>query len=82
MSVDGEDPLANVQDGVPTSHPRDHSSLVKGDTIEISMDPKSSGRVIKIGKFLSSEEVEEHFDLLHSHPDIFAWMYEEIPNIG
>lgn len=81
LSIDEEDPLSNTSDEIVMPHYEDHNSLLKGDTIEISMDLASSEKAIKIKKCLSSEEADEHFDLLHSHPDIFTWTYEYMPSI-
>lgn len=62
-------------------HLEDHGALLKGDTYNILMDPKSLIKVIKIGKFLSLEESRLHYDLLHHYPDIFTWSYEDMPSI-
>lgn len=81
MSIDEEDPLSNVDDDVPISHPGDHNSLLQGDTTDVYIKPKYFEKVIKIGKCLSSEEAKEHSNLLHSHLNIFAWTYEDMPSI-
>lgn len=38
--MDGEDPLSNLDDGLPIAHIEDHSPLQEGDTIDVLMDPK------------------------------------------
>jgi hypothetical protein len=71
LNVDQENPLSKIVNDVSIPHHKDHIPPLKGSTIEVFMDPKSSKKLINIGNFLSLEEVEDHFDLLHSHLCIF-----------
>lgn len=45
------------------------------------MSDKTPDKAIKARKYLSFEEFKEYSDLLHQFPSIFAWSYEQMPEI-
>ena len=45
------------------------------------MDPKEPSRVVKIGKCLSSELVEQLVKFLKKNQDVFAWKHVDLVGI-
>lgn len=45
------------------------------------MVPSIEKKVIKIGKCLYKEEHKQYSELLHEFPEIFSWIYSDMPDI-
>lgn len=57
------------------------SNLLINDTIDIKMDPCVEDKIIEIRKCLDEEDQKQYAKLLHEFPEIFFWIYCNMPDV-
>jgi hypothetical protein len=55
--------------------------LIENETTKINLGTLESPKEVKIGSTLSSQEQEELIKLLKEFLEVFAWSYEDMPEI-
>jgi hypothetical protein len=55
--------------------------LIENETTKINLGTLENPKEVKIGSTLSSQEQEELIKLLKEFLEVFAWSYEDMPEI-